>query len=98
MVDGEEMAPEPYAGYVYRLFYKQSKNAPGGALEYMVNGYQIAGHAAMAVPSEYSVTGLMSFIVSENGQVLERDLGEGGYEKSLEMDAYDPSEDWVPVQ
>jgi len=97
-VDGETMAPEPYAGYVYRLFDKQSKNAPGGALGYVINGNQIAGHAAMAVPAEYGVTGVTSFIVSENGQVLELDLGEDGFEKSLEMDAYDPYEDWMPVQ
>ncbi len=97
-VDGETMAPEPYAGYVYRLFDKQSKNAPGGALGYVVNGNQIAGHAAIAVPAEYGVTGVTSFIVSENGQVLELDLGEDGFEKSLEMDAYDPHEDWMPVQ
>jgi hypothetical protein len=98
VVDGEVMAPEPYAGYVYRLFEKQSKNAPGGALEYIVNGNQVAGHAAMAVPAEYGVTGVTSFIVSENGQVLELDLGEDGFEKSLEMDAYDPHEDWTHVQ
>lgn len=98
VVDGETVAPEPYAGYVYRLFDKQSKNAPGGVMEYAVNGNQIAGHAAMAVPAEYGVTGVMSFIVSENGQVLELDLGEDGIEKSLEMDAYDPHEDWVLAQ
>ncbi|MBE9476257.1 MAG: DUF2950 family protein, partial [Proteobacteria bacterium] len=83
VVDGETMAPEPYAGYVYRLFNKQSENAPGGALDYIVNGNQIAGHAAIAVPAEYGVTGVMSFIVSENGQVLQLDLGEDGLEKSL---------------
>ena len=98
IIDGEDMPPEPYAGYVYRMFDKQSKNAPGGALEYSIGGNQIAGHAAMAVPSEYGVTGIMSFIVSENGQVLELDLGEDGLEKSLDMDAYDPNEDWVAVQ
>jgi len=98
VVDGDPVAPEPFAGYVYRLFDKQSDNAPGGALDYVVNGNQIAGHAAMAVPAEYGVTGVMSFIVSENGQVLELDLGEGGLEQSLEMDAYDPHEDWVPAQ
>lgn len=98
VVDDEVVAPEPYAGYVYRLFDKQSKNAPGGVMEYAVNGNQIAGHAAMAVPAEYGITGVMSFIVSENGQVLELDLGEDGIEKSLDMDAYDPHEDWLPAQ
>lgn len=97
VVDGEVISPEPYAGYVYRLFDKQGENAPGGALDYVVNGNQIAGHAALAVPAEYGVTGVMSFIVSENGQVLELDLGEDGLEKSLEMDAYDPHADWSPV-
>ena len=98
LVDGEAISPEPYAGYVFRLFDKQSENAPGGALDYVVNGNQIAGHAAMAVPAEYGVTGVVSFIVSENGQVLELDLGEAGLEKSLEMDAYDPHADWIAVE
>jgi hypothetical protein len=50
------------------------------------------------VPAEYGVTGVTSFMVSENGQVLELDLGEDGFAKILEMDAFDPHEGWSPVQ
>lgn len=98
VIGGEDMAPEPYSGYVYRLLDKQSENAPGGALNYMVNGNQIAGHAAIAVPFEYGETGVMSFIISENGRIFERDLGEDGYEKILDLDTYDPSADWTPAR
>lgn len=97
VVDGEDAAPEPYAGYVYRLFNKQGEHAPGGALDYVVNGNQIAGHAAIAVPAEYGVTGIMSFMVAENGTILEFDLGEQGLEASLAMESFDPTTDWVPV-
>jgi hypothetical protein len=93
--DGEEQGPEPYEGYVYRMFSSQSDAAPGGAIDYVLNGNQIAGHAAMAVPAEYGVTGIMSFMVSENGIILEQDLGEDGLDKSYEMQSFDPTDGWV---
>lgn len=95
--DGEELGPEPYEGYVYRLFSSQSDAAPGGAMDYMINGHQIAGHAAMAVPAEYGVTGIMSFMVSENGIILEKDLGEDGLDKSYDLESFDPGEGWTPM-
>lgn len=96
VVDGEEQPPEPFEGYVYRMFSSQSDAAPGGAIDYVVNGHQVAGHAAMAVPAEYGVTGIMSFMVSENGIILEKDLGEDGLDISFEMNSFDPSEGWAP--
>ncbi|AXI46282.1 hypothetical protein C1J03_09740 [Sulfitobacter sp. SK012] len=97
VADGEEQAPEPYEGYVYRMFSSQSDAASGGAMDYVVNGHQVAGHAAMAVPAEYGVTGIMSFMVSENGIILEQDLGDDGLDMSFEMKSFDPSEGWVPL-
>lgn len=97
VANGEEQAPEPYEGYVYRMFTSQSDAAPGGAMDYVLNGHQIAGHAAMAVPAEYGVTGVMSFMVSENGIILEKDLGEDGLDLSYEMESFDPGEGWVPM-
>ena len=93
--DGEERGPEPYQGYVYRMFSSQSDAAPGGAIDYVLNGNQIAGHAAMAVPAEYGVTGIMSFMVSENGIILEKDLGEDGLAMSYEMESFDPGDGWI---
>ena len=95
---GEEQAPEPYEGYVYRMFTSQSDAAPGGAMDYFVNGHQIGGHAAMAVPAEYGVTGIMSFMVSENGIILEKDLGEDGLDMSYDMKSFDPREGWAPME
>lgn len=95
--NGEDQAPDPYEGYVYRMFSSQSDAAPGGAMDYVVNGHQIAGHAAMAVPAEYGVTGVMSFMVSENGIILEKDLGEDGLDTSHEMESFDPGEGWAPM-
>lgn len=97
IVDGEEQDPEPYEGYVYRMFSSQSDAAPGGAMEYVINGHKIAGHAAMAVPAEYGVTGVMSFMVSANGVILEKDLGEDGLDISLEMESFDPGDGWTPI-
>lgn len=97
VLDGEEQEPEPYEGYVYRMFSSQSEAAPGGAMDYFINGHKIAGHAAMAVPAEYGVTGVMSFMVSANGVILEKDLGEDGLAISLEMKSFDPGDGWTPL-
>lgn len=97
VVNGEEQDPEPYEGYVYRMFSSQSEAAPGGAMNYVINGNQVSGHAAMAVPAEYGVTGIMSFMVSENGVILEQDLGEDGLDISHEMESFAPNEGWITL-
>jgi hypothetical protein len=96
-VDGQDMSPEPYLGYYFRILDHQSANAPGGALPYGVNGNMVSGHALIAVPAEYGVSGITSFMVSENGRILEADLGEESIDAALAMDGYDPDDRWQPV-
>ncbi|MDW3221720.1 MAG: DUF2950 family protein [Paracoccaceae bacterium] len=97
--DGEtDHAPEPYAGYYFRILTSQSDAAPGGAMEYQINGNMLGGHALLAVPAIYGETGIHSFMVSENGVVLEAVLGEDTLDLAAEMTAYDPTADWSPVQ
>lgn len=97
-VDGQASEPEPYLGYYYEILTRQGENAPGGARDYMVNGAMVAGHAMLAFPSAYGETGIMSFMVGENGIVLEADLGEGTLEEAEAIDAYDPAAPWTPVE
>ncbi len=98
VVDGQEQEPEPYLGYYYHLLQKQGSNAPGGALDYMINGNMVAGHALLAFPSDYGETGIMSFMVGENGIVYEADLGDDTLEAAQDIDSYNPGEEWVPVE
>ncbi|MEM8632096.1 MAG: DUF2950 family protein [Pseudomonadota bacterium] len=97
--DGDEdQEPEPFGGYYYRILQSQTDQAPGGAVEYMVNGNMVAGHALLAVPSDYGDTGIHTFMVGENGIVYEADLGEDSLDIAFEMQAFDPDEQWQPVE
>ncbi len=97
-VDGTDVDPEPYLGYYYHILTKQGPHAPGGAMDYMVDGHMVAGHALIAFPSDYGDTGVMSFMVSENGTVYEADLGDDTLTVAAAIDSYDPGDGWSPVE
>ena len=92
-----DQPPEPFFGYYFRVLTEQSASAPGGAMNYVINGNMVGGHAMLAVPAEFGETGVHSFMVSENGQLLEAVLGEDTLDLAAEMTAYDPSDTWTPV-
>lgn len=92
-----DQPPEPFNGYYFRILTAQTDAAPGGAMDYVVNGHMVAGHALLAVPAEFGETGVHSFMVSENGIVLEAVLGEDTLNIAAGIEAYDPNDDWTPV-
>lgn len=97
--DGQgDRQPEPYLGYYFKILTRQGDNAPGGAMDYVVNGNMVAGHALLAVPADYGASGVHSFMVSENGVILQAVLGEETLETAAEMDAYDPGAGWEPAR
>jgi hypothetical protein len=97
-IDGMDRDPEPYEGYYFHILQGQGAAAPGGAYGYMINGNMVAGHALIAVPAAYGDTGIMSFMVGENGIVYEADLGEETLARSLEIKIFEPTEEWLPVE
>ena len=68
-------APIPYHGYYYRILKRQGPSAPGGAYDYLANGKMIGGFALLAVPAEYGNSGIMTFMVNQDGTVYQKDLG-----------------------
>jgi hypothetical protein len=88
---------EPYRGYHYRILSAQGKNAPGGAYSYVINGRMIAGFAMVAYPDDYGNTGVMTFIVSHNGKVYEKDLGSQTESLVRKMTSFDPGTGWREV-
>ena len=94
----EDREPEPFGGYYYRILQGQSASAPGGAMDYVIGGNMVAGHALLAVPADYGDSGIHSFMVSENGTVLEADLGEDSLDVAFGMMTFDPGADWSPVE
>ncbi len=96
--DGGEAVAEPYLGYLFRVLNEQGEAAPGGAMNSLVNGHQLAGHALLAVPAEYGESGINSFLVGENGIVWEADLGPESLDLGLDITAFDPGEGWTVVE
>jgi hypothetical protein len=97
-LDGEDREPEPFEGYFFRILQGQGEAAPGGAYSYMIAGNMVAGHALIAYPAVYGDTGVMSFLVGEEGTVFEADLGEETLSRAAEIDVFDPGEAWTPVE
>jgi hypothetical protein len=91
---GENVAPTPYRGYYYRILTRQGKNASGGAKSYIANGKMTDGFAFMAYPAEYRSSGVMTFIVGQDGVVYEKDLGKKTQAAAKSMKEYNPSSSW----
>jgi len=90
-------AGDPYRGYYFRILTRQGKSAPGGAYSYIINGRMIAGFAMVAYPAQYGQSGVMTFIVSHNGKIFEKNLGKGTGELGAKMTTFDPGSGWKEV-
>jgi hypothetical protein len=90
--------PIPYHGYYFKILTGQGPNAPGGAYKYVINGHMVAGFALMAWPAEYGVSGVMTFIVNQNGTVYQKDLGLKTGELAKVMTLYNPDRTWRRAQ
>ena len=89
---GEKSAP--YHGYYFKILKSQGGNAPGGGLEYTNNGKMVAGFGLVAYPAEYGVSGIMTFMVNQQGIVYEKDLGSKTEVIAKAMKKYDPDKTW----
>ena len=90
-------AGDPYRGYHFRILTRQGKDAPGGPYNYVINGRMIAGFAMVAYPADYGRSGVMTFIVSQNGKVYQKDLGRNSTAIGAKMTAFDPGAGWKEV-
>jgi len=90
----QDGAPTPYRGYYYRILTRQGKHNPGGAKSYIVNGKMTEGFAFVAYPAEYGSSGVMTFIVDEDGMVYQKDLGEKTAVLARAMKEYNPDSTW----
>jgi hypothetical protein len=91
-------AGDPFHGYHFRILTRQGGAAPGGAYSYVINGRMLAGFAMVAYPAEYGETGVMTFIVNQNGNVYERDLGRETVKLGSTMTSFDPGNGWSLVK
>src|SRR5215471_17199777 len=89
--------PQPFSGYHFRILTKQGNTAKGGAEDYIVNGNMTGGFAILAYPDDYRNTGIMSFIVGDDGVVYQKDLGEQTAQAAAAITEYNPGDGWKPV-
>jgi hypothetical protein len=90
----EEVERGPYQGYLFKILKQQGKHAPGGKYDYVINGNMIGGFALVAYPAEYGASGVMTFIVSHDGIVYQKDLGPGTAAAVRALTLFDPDPSW----
>jgi hypothetical protein len=90
----EEVERGPYHGYHFKILTRQGKHARGGQYNYVINGNMIAGFALVAWPAEYGDSGIMTFIVNQQGRVYQKDLGPNTAKLARNMTEYDPDPTW----
>ncbi len=88
----------PYHGYHYRVLTAQGPGAPGGAKSYWVDGALTGGFAAVAWPAQYRVSGVMTFIVGQDGVVYQKDLGPNTETTAKSVAIYDPDPSWTRAE
>jgi hypothetical protein len=88
-------APVPYHGYLYRILTAQGPAARGGAYDYLVRDALFGGFALVAHPAEYDVSGVMTFLVNQDGVVFQKDLGPDTEALAQAITLFDPDETWT---
>jgi hypothetical protein len=87
----------PFHGYNFRMLKRQGSHAPGGAKDYVVDGKMSSGFAFVAYPAEYGNSGVMTFIINQDGVLLQKDLGKTTAETAAAMSEFDPDASWSQV-
>lgn len=85
---------QPFHGYFFKVLTRQAKSASGGSYAYVINGNMIGGFALVAWPAEYGESGIMTFIVNQQGRVYQKDLGLKTAGLAGAIRTYDPDKSW----
>ena len=88
----------PYHGYYFRILKQQGPHAPGGRFSYVLNGHMLAGYALVAYPSKWGSSGIVTFIVNQQGRVYQKNLGPATEQLASAMTEYDPDPSWTLVK
>lgn len=94
---GQDVVGDDWYGYHFRILDAQGPSAPGGAYSYLIGNQMSRGFAMVAWPARYDDTGVMSFMISHDGQIFEKDLGPQGDRQAKAMKRFDPDDSWKVV-
>ncbi|MGA7225379.1 MAG: DUF2950 domain-containing protein [Candidatus Acidiferrales bacterium] len=99
--EGYSLKPDshaPFHGYFFHMLTRQGSHAPGGAKDYVVNGKMTGGFAFVAYPAAYRNSGVMTFIINQDGVLLQKDLGAATAQIAAAMTEFDPDPSWTPAR
>ncbi|HYK36590.1 DUF2950 domain-containing protein [Alloacidobacterium sp.] len=89
---------QPFYGYYFAMLDKQGPDAKGGAKNYIINGKLIGGFAVVAYPAQYRDSGIMTFIINQNGPAFQKDLGPTTDQVAATMTEFNPDKSWTVVE
>jgi len=95
--EGQKPTHSPYHGYFFKILTRQGSHAPGGKYSYIINGNMIAGYALLAYPAKWGNSGVMTFIVNQQGRVYQKNLGPDTAKSASAITEYDPDPSWKPA-
>lgn len=90
--------PEPFHGYYFRILKAQGPHATGGAFDYVTDGRMMLGFALVAYPARYGASGIMTFMVNQQGVIYQKNLGEDTARIASAMTTFDPDDTWRVYQ
>jgi hypothetical protein len=94
---GEHKGAQPFHGYYFKILTMQGGAAPGGKMNFLHDGELKDGFALVAYPEHWNQSGVMTFIVNQDGKVYQRDLGDKTYHVASKIKEYDPNRGWTLV-
>ncbi len=94
----KEEKPEPFHGYYFKILTRQGRGTPGGKYNYVINGNMVGGFALAAFPSNWGKSGIMTFIVNQQGKIYQKNLGPNTLKIARGMQSYRPNETWTAVK
>jgi len=94
---GDAQPGTDWHGYNFRILTSQGPSAPGGAYNYLLGKNMTRGFALVAWPAKYADSGVMTFMISHEGDVFQKDLGPGSAKLAMAMKTFDPDDSWTVV-
>jgi hypothetical protein len=98
IAEGYSKKSDPFHGYYFKVLKGQGPAAPLGEIDFVIEGVMIGGFALVGAPADYRVSGVMTFIVSHDGVVYQKDLGQKTLDQFRAMERYNPDKSWSPVR
>ncbi|MEI4927077.1 DUF2950 family protein, partial [Klebsiella pneumoniae] len=89
-----EVERSPFHGYYFKILTRQGKHVPGGSYNYIINGNMVGGFALVAFPSNWGKSGVMTFIVNQQGKVYQKNFGMDTMKIAQKMKSYNPDKTW----